>query len=144
MAHLCPGAAFQRTHDLDHRQHGTLEHYARGGPLPGGSCKCSRSLPNHEWPSPDDWQLEEARDGSFGTDLRKNDLVPDDSDDALIARLRAVQKRPVEKDPEPPHEKDDDPWDVVLAETGSFSLAVLAIPLRLIRWVRDKRRKQGS
>ena len=67
--------------------------------------------------------------------------MADDSDDALIARLRAAKKEPVEKDPSPPHEKDDDPWDLTLVETGSLTLALLAVPLRVIRWVREKRQK---
>ena len=69
-----------------------------------------------------------ARDGSFGVGLWKSDLVADDPDDALLARLRAAQKKPVEKIPPPPREEDDDPWDEVLIQTGSPTLTILALP----------------
>lgn len=67
--------------------------------------------------------------------------MPDDSDDELIARLRASQKQPVEKLPALPHEKDDDAWDVLFVRTASPALTVLVIPLRAIRWVRERRSK---
>lgn len=68
-------------------------------------------------------------------------MKPDDPTEALIARLLAAQKKRVEKLPEPPHEKDHDPWDVVFVQTASPTLIVLALPLRAIRWVRERRRK---
>lgn len=74
----------------------------------------------------------------FCVDAWQSDLVRDDSDDGLIGRLRAAQKKPIEKTPPPPHEKDDNPWDVVLADSGSFTLLLLSFPLRVIRWVREK------
>jgi len=64
-------------------------------------------------------------------------IVRGDVDD-LIARLRAVQKRPVAQDPvraaaqeraKAPH----DPWDVIFSQSGSIVLELLAVPLRAFR-----------
>lgn len=66
--------------------------------------------------------------------------VPDETDD-LISRLRAAQKPPVTQDPvhaaaqeraTGPHE----PWDVILSQSGSIALALLAVPLRALRKLR--------
>jgi hypothetical protein len=68
--------------------------------------------------------------------------VPDDADN-LISRLRAAQKPPVAQDPEHAAAQErvkgpDEPWDVILSQSGSIILTVLAVPLRALRRLRTR------
>jgi hypothetical protein len=68
--------------------------------------------------------------------------VPDDADD-LISRLRKAQKPPVPLDPEHAAAQErakgpQEPWDVILPQSGSIILTLLALPLRALRKLRTR------
>lgn len=63
--------------------------------------------------------------------------MPDDTDD-LISRLRKARKPPVTPDASHAAARErakgpSEPWDVILPQSGSVVLALLAIPLRTLR-----------
>jgi hypothetical protein len=63
--------------------------------------------------------------------------VPEDTD-GLIARLRAAQKPPVVQVPQHAAAQERpkgplEPWDVILPQSGSITLMLLAFPLRALR-----------